>query len=376
MHELTEKRKVLLNPGPGTTSQSVKNSLIVPDICPREKEFQAVIKRLRSDLVRVVHGGQDYSCILIAGSGTSVMDACINSVVPSSGKILIINNGIYGRRMVDIAKIYGIAIKELSYQSNQIPSSHELEKTLESEKDITCIAMIHHETTTGILNPIQDIGAIAKKYGKVFVVDAISSYAAIPINVKELNIDFLLSSSNKCIQGMAGIGFVIANKRELDNLKNYPKRSYYLNLSENYSFLERTGQMQFTAPPQVIYALSQATQEYFEEGGENRWARYKDNWETLRKGVQEMGFELIIKLEHQSKILMSLREPTHPDYDFDLLHDQLYEKGFTIYPGRLMDEKTLRLAVIGDLYKEDMHNFLSAFKSSLDGFGIKNNLYN
>ena len=175
---------------------------------------------------------------------------------------------------------------------------------------------------------------------------------------------------------MAGIGFVIANKKELNKLKDYPKRSYYLNLFENYSFLDRTGQMQFTAPPQVIYALNQAAQEYFEEGEENRWARYKENWETLRQGVEEIGFEFIIKPEHQSKILMSLREPTHPDYNFDLLHDQLYKKGFTIYPGRLTDNRTLRLAVIGDLHLEDMKKFLEAFKTSLESIGIKNNLYN
>ncbi len=370
-------RKILLNPGPGTTSQGVKDALVVEDICPREKEFQEVMESLRRDLVKVVHQGKDYDCVMFAGSGTAVMDACINSVVPPGKKILIVNNGAYGTRLVSIAKAYGIEVEELNFDWDAPPSLEVLEKKLSSDENnaIDCIAMVHHETTTGLLNPVKEIGEIARRFGKTFIVDAISSYAAIPMEIEKLNIDYMLSTSNKCIQGMAGISFVIAKISALESAAKFPSRSYYLDLCEQYAYMKRTGQMTFTAPVQIVYALQQAVKEYFEEGAEKRRARYSENWETLYKGLSDLGFQFLLKPEYESKILLSVREPTHPDFDFDTLHDRLYAKGFTIYPGKIANTKTFRLAVIGDLRKQDMVEFVDALKTTLEEMGIDQQLY-
>ncbi|PIR00076.1 MAG: 2-aminoethylphosphonate--pyruvate transaminase [Nitrospinae bacterium CG11_big_fil_rev_8_21_14_0_20_45_15] len=370
-------RKILLNPGPGTTSQSVKDALVVEDICPREKEFQEVMENLRRDLVKVVHAGNDYDCVMFAGSGTAVMDACINSVVPPDKKILIVNNGAYGMRLAAIAKAYGIAVEEMKFAWDSPPSLQAIEEKLASDADgsIACIAMVHHETTTGLLNPVKETGALAQRYGKTFIVDGISSYAAIPIDIEACHIDYLLSTSNKCIQGMAGISFVIAKISALESAGKFPSRSYYLDLCEQYAYMKRTGQMTFTAPVQIVYALQQAVKEYFDEGAEKRRARYSENWDTLYEGLAKLGFQFLLKPEHESKILLSVREPTHPDFDFNVLHDRLYARGFTIYPGKIDNTKTFRLAVIGDLRKQDMLDFRVALEETLAGMGIQHPLY-
>ncbi|NLW45851.1 MAG: aminotransferase class V-fold PLP-dependent enzyme, partial [Firmicutes bacterium] len=195
------KRNVLLNPGPATTTDSVKRALVVPDICPREKEFCEVVQEIRNGLVEIAHGDESYTCILFTGSGTSVMDSTINSVVPPGKKIAIINNGAYGERMVKIAQAYNLDFVEIRYEYGGKINLTEVAETLKKDKNIACLAMIHHETTTGLLNPIKEVGEIAKENNCVFIVDTISSFAGIPINIRDYKIDFMMSTSNKCIQG-------------------------------------------------------------------------------------------------------------------------------------------------------------------------------
>lgn len=349
--------------------------MVASDICPREKEFQTVLETLCRELTRVVHGGNRYECILFAGSGTAVMDACINSVVPPGKKILIVNNGAYGQRMVNIAAAYGIEVVEYALPGDTPPDLHELDRRLQGDSDIACVAMIHHETTTGLLNPVKEAGAIVHKLDRVFIVDAISSYAALPISIEDWKIDFLLSTSNKCIQGMAGIGIVIADREKLEKTAFYPKRSYYLNLHQQYAYFKKSGQLPFTAPVQVVYALAQATKEYFEEGEANRWARYQGNWKLLYQGLIELGYRMLLPVERESGVLIAVREPTHPKFDFNDLHDRLYEMGFTIYPGKIETNRTFRLAVIGDLYVEDMNQFLASLRRAMEAMGIQGNLY-
>jgi len=363
-------RNILLNPGPATTTDTVKKALVVPDICPREKEFIELLDGVRKDLVRVVNGDETYVCIPFAGSGTAGMDACINSIVPADKKIAVVNNGAYGQRLVKIAQTYSLDCVELAFDWDKPLDVNRIEHVLKNDSSIACLAMVHHETTTGLLNPLQEVAAIARKHNCTFIADAISSYGAIPIHIQNDGIDFLISTSNKCIQGMAGLVFVICALKSLDNIRINPRRSFYLNLVSQYDCFEKSGEMQFTPPVQVIYALRRALDEFFLEGIEGRYKRYTENWRVLRSGLEEMDFQFLLKPEWESHILLTVLEPKNPHFNFELLHDKLYEKGFTIYPGKLDSLDTFRLANMGAIDKNDIKDFLHCMRGILGEMGV------
>jgi 2-aminoethylphosphonate aminotransferase len=327
--------------------------------------------RIRKDLVKIVKGDEDYTSILFTGSGTAVMDAVISSVVPPGKKIAIVNNGAYGERMVKIARAYRIPFVEIAFKWGTMPDLEKMEKTLKKDRAIDCLAMVHHETTTGMLNPLKEAGVVAARNDVVFIVDTISSFAGIPIDIKNRGIDFIFSTSNKCIQGMAGISFVICRRKALDSIQDYPPRSFYLNLYQQYDYFEKCGQMRFTPPVQVVYALRQAIKEYFEEGVDNRYERYTKSWQALRKGLREMGFTFLLKENEESHILTTVIEPDNPNYDFETMHDLLYKRGFTIYPGKIGKKGTFRLANMGAIDRKDINNFLHALKEVLFEMKVK-----
>jgi len=366
------ERKILLNPGPATTTDAVKQAQVVSDICPREHDFGQVMRSISSDLIRIVNGNdRDHACILIGGSGTAGVDSTINSVVPHGKKILIINNGAYGERMVKIAQAYSIEYVELSFEWEKLPEINVIEQAIKNDPKIACVSMIHHETTTGLLNPIKKIGALVHKYNRIFIVDTISSFAGMHLDIETFNLDFLISTSNKCIQGMPGICFVICKKDYLNEIKDYPRRSFYLNLYDQYAYFKDHGQMRFTPPVQTLYALRKAIDEFFEEGANARYARYTKNWEVLRNGVTDLGFKILTKPEEESHILITLLNPKDPNFDFDQLHDKLYAKGITIYPGKVGKIASFRLANMGAINHEDIELFLAIFKSTLKEMNVK-----
>ncbi len=354
-------RKILLNPGPATTTDSVKNALIVPDICPREEEFGALIEGIKKDLVKIVHGQEDYIAALFAASGTGGLEAAITSAIPEGKKLLVVENGAYGTRIIKMAETFGIEVVRYQLEYGDYPDLKVIEQLIIDNADVSHLAIVHHETTTGMLNPVQEICDLAHKHNVQVIVDCMSSYAGIPIDVRKWQAEYLISSSNKCIQGMAGLVFVIFKESLLDNLKNQ-KRSFYFNLYNQYVGFEKTGQMQFTPPVQICYALRQAINEYFEEGEASRWNRYQENWEVLVDGLQQMGFTFLLPYNQQSKILLAIIEPNVPKYDFNKMHDYLYERGYTIYPGKGAKQSTFRLSVLGDLYPKDVKSFLTEMK--------------
>jgi len=364
-------RKILLNPGPATTTDTVKAALIVPDICPREREFVQVLEQVRADLVRIAGGNLDsHTCVLLAGSGTAAMDAVLNSVVPPDGGVAIINNGAYGQRFVDIARCYQLPFYELRCPWGEWPDVTRLQQILEDHKNISHVAMVHHETSTGLLNPLPEIAALAQERQVSLIVDAISSLGGVPVDVQEQQIDYLLSTSNKCLQGMAGLAWVICRREALERSRQLPRRSFYLNLYQQYEHFEATGQMQFTPPVQVVYALAQAIREFWQEGVAARFQRYRRNWQTLMAGLQELGFQTLLPLERQSPLLTTVLEPTDSRYSFDRLHDGLYARGFTIYPGKMQDNATFRLANLGALDADDIRAFLAALREVLGELGV------
>ena len=375
MHKVIE-RKILLNPGPATTTDTVKMAQVLPDICPREKEFQNIMAGIRHDLVEIVGETEDkYAAVLFGGSGTAGMEAVLSSVISSDKHVLILINGAYGKRMKQIAEIYDISNIALEYDSGTALDLNQVENLIIENSDIEYIAMVHHETTTGILNPLEKIYELGKKYNKVLIIDAISSYAGIPIDLKATPIDFLMSTSNKCIQGMAGLAFIICKKSKLDSIRNIPPHSFYLSLYEQYIYMEKTGQMRFTPPVQTIYALRQAIDEFFEEGGLNRYKRYTDNWRRLRKGLIRLGFKLLLDSKDESHILLTVIEPDNYNFNFNKMHDLLLERNFTIYPGKIKFKNTFRLANMGAINTTDIDMFLIEMTNVLKEIGIARVFY-
>lgn len=365
------KRNILLNPGPATTTDSVKRAQVVPDICHREKEFCDLMKSVRDDLTKIATKSQEeYACVIFAGSGTAAVESTISSVSPPDKKILIVNNGAYGERMVNMALVHGINYIEVKSREYEIPDVKGIEKILKEDKGISCVAMVHHETTSGLLNPMKEVGKIAKENNCTYILDAMSSFAGLVFDMKEEGIDFVISSSNKCIQGMPGLSFVIAKKEELEKIKDYPPRTVYLNLYKQYKSLEDKKQMQFTVPIQTTYALRQAIDEFFEEGAEQRQARYFKSWETLVKGMSKLGFKKLLEDENESRILTTFREPEHLNYNFNKMHDLLYERGFTIYPGKIGVDNTFRLANLGAINHRDIKKFLGAMEEVMGEMGF------
>lgn len=361
------KRNILLNPGPSTTTDTVKMAQVVPDICPREKEFASMMKGLREDLLKIVHADpQKYTSVLFCGSGTINIDVCLNSLLPADKKILIVNNGAYSARAVEICEYYGLPHINLQFAVDELPDLELVEKTLKENQDIALVHTTHNETGTGILNPIRELGALAHKYGAVFTVDTTSTLAMRPIDIEKDNIDFCMASAQKGLMAMTGLSFIIGNRAVIEASKDYPKRSYYCNLYLQYHFFETTGEMHFTPPVQTIYATMQALKEYFAEGEEAKWARHTRVFEAIHKGLDELGFRDVIKREWQAGLVVSAIYPDDPNWDFTKVHDYCYERGFTIYPGKISTTNTFRLCALGAIDEEDIKEFFKVFRQALE----------
>ncbi len=366
------KRNVLLNPGPATTSDQVKYAQVIPDICPREQEFVDIMTRVRQDLVKVVHGDPEkYTAVIYTGSGTIIQDVLVNSLIPEGKKICVVNNGAYAARMVEIAEYYNIECVDIKFPTTGLPDLDVVKKAIENDKDIAVVAAVHHETGTGVLNPVKEIGQIAHDNDCIFVVDTISTYGLRPLDIEEENIDFLMSSAQKGLAGMTGASWTIGNIKAIEESKNYPKRSYYCNLFMQYDFFNRAGEMHFTPPVQTIYALDQAIKEYFEEGEQNRWSRIEKCWEAIHRGLEEIGLGFVIDKDIQGKLVVTVKAPDDEKFDFTTLHDYCYERGFTIYPGKMFGLKTFRLCNLGLITDKDIEDFFVTARKAFVNMGYE-----
>ncbi len=366
------ERKILLNPGPATTTDTVKMAQIVPDICPREKEFASMMKQMREDLVRIVHGSPDkYTSVLFCGSGTINIDVCLNSLLPEGKKILIVNNGAYSARAAEVCEYYHLPFINLKFPVDELPDLAQIETTLKENPDIALVHTTHNETGTGILNPIREIGALVHKYHAVFTVDTTSTYAMRPINIEEDQIDFCMASAQKGLMAMTGLSFIVGNREIIKKSAEYPKRSYYCNLYLQYHFFETTGEMHFTPPVQTIYAARQAIREYFAEGEETKWQRHLSVFHAIHEGLDRLGFKDVIKRKWQAGLVVSVRYPDDANWDFEKIHDYCYDRGFTIYPGKISSQNTFRLCALGAITTEDIKNFFDIFEEALKKYDIK-----
>ena len=355
------RREVLLNPGPATTTDSVKYAQVQADICPRENEFGDIMGWISKELSLMVGAPGKVETVLFGGSGTAADEAMISSCVPDSGKLLIVDNGAYGKRMAKMADIYGLdydVYKSDGVHRIDIP---DLEKRI-VDGGYTHMAIVYHETTTGILNPVPEICRFCHDHNVVTIVDAVSAFAAIPIDMDRDCIDFMSSTSNKNIQGMAGIAFVFCRKDALESIKDYPMRNYYLNIYDQHHYFIKNNQMRFTPPVQTAYALRQAILETKIETIEGRYARYTACWHILIDAVRSLGLEMPVPESEQSHLIVTIMDPKTTKYSFNEMHDFSRSYGFTIYPGKLSDAPTFRIANIGDIRPEEMSRFTDLFK--------------
>ncbi|MDO4551793.1 MAG: 2-aminoethylphosphonate--pyruvate transaminase [Planctomycetia bacterium] len=360
------RRNVLLNPGPATTTDSVKMAQVVPDICPREKEFGDVMQFIVDELTELVANREEYTTVLFGGSGTAGVEAVLSSILTGK-KLFVLNNGAYSERMCKILRTYQADFIEWKSDFITAVDYDALRQELSRHPDVDYLCMVHHETGTGLLNDLSEIGKICKEHAVELVVDAMSSFAAIPIDMPAMNIAFLIASSNKNLQGMAGVAFVIAHRQALEKLKEIPARSFYLDLYAQHTYFEKTRQTRFTPPVQTLYALKQAILETKEETLPIRYQRYTQSWETLTTGLRRLGFRFLLRDSDQSKLITAIFEPDTKNYHFDTMHDFLYQHGFTIYPGKVSSYDTFRVANIGAIDRTDITEFLNVLQEYLEG---------
>ncbi len=366
------KRNILLNPGPATTTDTVKMAQVVPDICPREKAFADMMRAMREDFVRIVHGDPGrYTSVLFCGSGTINMDVCLNSLLPEGRKVLVINNGAYSSRAVQICAYYGLPFIDLQFPEDEQPDMDEIERTLREHPEIALVHTTHNETGTGLLNPIREIGALVHRYGAVFAVDTTSTYAMRPIDMEADHIDFCMASAQKGLMAMTGLSFVIGDRALIERSAQYPRRSYYCNLYLQYHFFETTGEMHFTPPVQTIYAARQALDEYFAEGEEAKWQRHLRVFEAIHAGLERLGFQDMIRRELQAGLVVAVKYPDDENWDFERVHDYCYERGFTIYPGKAAVQNTFRLCALGAITERDIEDFFVVLEEALRTCGVQ-----
>lgn len=354
---------LLLTPGPLTTSETVKQAMM-SDWCTWDEDYnKGIVEEIRKKLTALATSRpEEYTAILMQGSGTFSVESVLGSVVRPEDRLLIIANGAYGKRMGTISSYYGLNYEIMEFSETAQPEPEKIDKYLSSHPETTHVSVVHCETTTGILNPLEEIAGTVKKHGKTLIVDAMSSFAGVPFDMHALGIDFMISSSNKCVQGVPGFGLVIARRSLMEKCKGV-SRSLSLDLFDQWETMEKGhGKWRFTSPTHVVRAFMQALAELEEEGGiQARNMRYRENHDTLVKGMRSLGFETLLDDSIQSPIITSFLYPSK-DFDFKDFYLKLKSKGFVIYPGKISQADTFRIGNIGDVRPEDFTRLTEAIR--------------
>lgn len=367
------QKKLLFTPGPLSTSLTVKEAML-RDMGSRDDEFVNAVKQIRSELLTLAHVTKEdgYETVLVQGSGTFGVESVISSVVGKNDHLLILANGAYGDRIAKMAGIHQLRHQVVRFAEDEIVTAAATIELLTAHPEITHVVCIHSETTTGLFNPIGEIGAVCRQFNKVFIVDAMSSFGGVEMNMKAMEIDFLVSSSNKCIEGVPGFAFAICKKSELEKAKGQA-RSLSLDLYEQWAGLEGNGQFRFTPPTLSLMAFRQAMQELKEEGGiAAREKRYKENKAVLDEGMSALGFKQYLRPEIQGHIISSFLYPEDPAFNFERFYEQLNARGFIIYPGKLGKANAFRIGNIGQIFPEDVKALVAAIEEVMKAEGVTN----
>jgi len=362
---------LLLTPGPLTTAKSVK-AVMVHDWGSRDANFIAINVAVRKRLVEIANGGSAYSAVPMQGSGTFAVEAMLTSFVPRNGKVLLLVNGAYGHRAAKICAIAGRAHVVHETPEDTPPDLAKLDAALAGDKGITHVFAVHCETTSGILNPLEEIAAITAKHGRRLLVDSMSAFGALPVDAAKLKFDALAASSNKCLEGVPGLGFVICRVAALEEAKGNAT-TLVLDLHDQWQALEKTGQYRFTPPIHVIVSLHQAIDEFLAEGGQKgRGGRYAENCRILVGGMRALGFEALLPDKLQAPIIVTFRMPRDPNFKFQAFYDTLKERGYVIYPGKLTVADSFRIGCIGRLNAEHMRGVVAAVREILAEMKARN----
>lgn len=360
---------LLLTPGPLTTSKSVKE-VMVHDWGSRDAAFIAINQAVLEGLPKIIHGEADFVTVPMQGSGTFAVEAMLTSFVPRSGKILVLVNGAYGLRAKKILDVAGRASVVYETPEDTPPDLAEIGEALERDPSITHVFAVHCETTSGIRNPIEAIAALVKRFGRKLLIDAMSAFGALPLDAREVTFDAVAASSNKCIQGVPGLGFVLARKDALAETKGNAT-TLVLDLHDQHQALSKTGQYRFTPPIHVIVAFHRALEEFWAEGGvAGRGERYAENARILIDGMERLGFETLLPRARQAPIIVTFRMPDDPSFVFQRFYDALKDRGYVIYPGKLTVAESFRIGCIGDLHAGDMTAFVETVAEVLGEMGV------
>lgn len=363
----------LLTPGPLTTTDTVKQQMLF-DHCTWDDDYKQITQQIRKGLLDLAHvSEEEYTAVLMQGSGTFGVESVLTSIPGINDKVLICANGAYGERMIDIAEHAGILYQVYNEHYNKVPDAQKIGEMLDADPAITHVAMVHSETTSGILNDIETVGKVVKEKGRVFIVDAMSSFGGVNIPVKDWGIDFIVSSANKCIQGVPGFSFVIARK-DLLKASAGNARSLSLDLYDQWKTMEIDGKWRFTSPTHVVLAFAQAMKELEEEGGiEARSRRYLKNNRLLIQRMEEMGIRPYIDDTHQGPIITTFFYPEKCHFTFFQMYEYIKERGYAIYPGKVTEAETFRIGNIGEIYEEDIEKVCAIMKEFLEEYNHEEN---
>ena len=359
----------LLTPGPLSTSATVKEAML-RDWGSRDVAFIELNRRVRSRLLAIANASEDHVCVPLQGSGTFSIEATLATALAKDDKLLVLVNGAYGRRMVAMCHAMRRPVETLEWREDEPVDALKVQDRLVSDPSISHVALVHCETTSGVLNPLAEVARVVAEHGRSLLVDAMSSFGALPIDAREVQFDALVASSNKCLEGVPGMGFALLRREVLATCEGNAQ-SLCLDLYDQWQGFERNDQWRFTPPTHVIAALDQALDEHESEGGVvGRGARYARNHQVLVDGMEAMGFECLVARSHQAPIIVTFLTPASANFRFDEFYDSLAAKGFLIYPGKLTVADSFRVGCIGRLGEPEIVAALDAIRATLDEMGV------
>ncbi len=363
--------KLLFTPGPLSTTATVKQAML-RDLGSRDAEFLALVQGVRATLLAIAGVDEpDYTALPLQGSGTYAVEAAVGALLPRGGRLLVAQNGAYGQRIAQLARAQGITVVACDFAETEPVAAGAIAAALDADPQIGAVAVVHCETSTGLVNPVADIAAVTRARGRKLLVDAMSSFGALPCPLSDWQADALVTSANKCLQGVPGLALIVA-KRALIVAAQGQARSVSLDLAAQLAGLDRDGQFRFTPPTHVLLALRQALHELAEEGGPTaRLARYRQNQATLLAGMRDLGFQTLLPPERLSPIITSFLMPSQPGFDFPAFYRALSERGFVIYPGKVSRADCFRIGSIGNLYPRDMEALIAAVADVLRSAGAR-----